>query len=385
MNSRFVLSELTDALVKAGHRRREAEDFVRAFFAKIEEYVFLGESVKITGLGTFKLTRIAARESVNVNTGDRIEIAEHYKLSFLPDSSLKEAVNAPYAQLEPIALDPDPDRSEEVSSKDVRQSLRETQARPDGRSAAASVAESAPKDFPVKNRDAVKKKEEPVFQVEEQKPEEKNDKKGTTIAWIIFVLLAMALIVYALCSTVFRSDSQPVRRPRPVVRHEVVTEVPSNPRNEVAGSAVLQTPPVAESASKPEATSKTDEVASKTEVTPTTGGGSKPDAVPTTGRADVSAEGMMDAAQWEVMKEITLGRGERLTLIAQEYYGDRVFWVYLYEANRDRISNPNKMAVGTRIRIPKAPASVVNPRDSASLRRAADLEDYYKKKFAAKK
>ena len=61
--------------------------------------------VKINGLGTFKVTDVASRSSVDVNTGEKIEIKGHKKLTFLPADSLKEKVNQPFAMFEPVEID----------------------------------------------------------------------------------------------------------------------------------------------------------------------------------------------------------------------------------------------------------------------------------------
>lgn len=354
MNNRYVLSDLVDALVKAGHKRRDAEEFARVFFAQIEEQVFRGDTVKVKGLGLFRLILSGARESVNVNTGERIKIDEHYKLQFLPEAGLKEMVNAPYAHLDPIPLD-------------------------DETAAALAAKTDAVSDEPADDAkpEIAPVKEAPVFEVEESQPREnqKSDKKGTTIAWIIFVLLALALIVYALCSTVFSGDNQNARRGRPVVRNEVVTEVPAAPAAEQAAQTAEQVPAAQPAGNQATVAGKAGEVAGQKNSQ--TAQAAQP-------VAEKSAAAV-DASKWEVQREITLGQGERLTLVAQKYYGDKVYWVYLYQANRDRIPNPNKITAGTKIRIPVAPASVVNPKDPASLQKAAALEEAYRKQFATKK
>lgn len=68
-------------------------------FELIEEALVTEKYVKVKGLGTFKLTEVESRESVNVNTGERIEIQGHTKISFTPDSSMKDLINKPFAHL----------------------------------------------------------------------------------------------------------------------------------------------------------------------------------------------------------------------------------------------------------------------------------------------
>ena len=81
--------------------------FAEAFQSIFEEALLQDKILKISGLGTFKLIPVESRKSVNVNTGEEIEIAGHYKLTFAPDASLKDKVNEPLAHLETVELDED--------------------------------------------------------------------------------------------------------------------------------------------------------------------------------------------------------------------------------------------------------------------------------------
>ena len=69
------------------------------------------KQVKIKGLGTFKVTSVSARESVNVNTGERIVLDGHDKISFTPDATMRDIVNAPFAQFETVNIEDDADIS----------------------------------------------------------------------------------------------------------------------------------------------------------------------------------------------------------------------------------------------------------------------------------
>lgn len=60
--------------------------------------------VKVKGLGTFKLTEVESRESVNVNTGERFQIQGHNKISFTPDTTMKDLINKPFAHFETVIL-----------------------------------------------------------------------------------------------------------------------------------------------------------------------------------------------------------------------------------------------------------------------------------------
>lgn len=105
MNNKLGIQDLALALAERyGMDQKSAQTFVKTVFEIVEEYVAIDKLVKIKGFGTFKLTNVSDRESINVNTGERIVIAGHTKLSFTPDSALKDAVNQPFSDFETTPL-----------------------------------------------------------------------------------------------------------------------------------------------------------------------------------------------------------------------------------------------------------------------------------------
>lgn len=82
----------------------DATAFVAAFFDQIREGLAQDKQVKVSGLGTFKLQPVKARESVNVNTGERLVINGHDKMAFTPDNAMKELVNRPFADFETVMI-----------------------------------------------------------------------------------------------------------------------------------------------------------------------------------------------------------------------------------------------------------------------------------------
>lgn len=99
----------------------KAEAFTKNFFDIIIEGLEQDGIVKINGLGTFKVTDVASRGSVNVNTGEKIEIKGHRKLTFIPADALKEQVNMPFAMFEPVEVDDtyQPDSAEENDAEEI--------------------------------------------------------------------------------------------------------------------------------------------------------------------------------------------------------------------------------------------------------------------------
>ena len=101
MNERLTIQDLTDLLAaKHSMTKKDAEVFVKEFFLLIEQALENEKTVKIKGLGTFKLIDVDSRESVNVNTGERFQIKGHTKVSFSPDANLRDTINKPFAHFE---------------------------------------------------------------------------------------------------------------------------------------------------------------------------------------------------------------------------------------------------------------------------------------------
>lgn len=89
---------------KAEIPESEVAGFAQELFALIAETISEDEWVKIKDFGTFKLIPVQARESVDVNTGEKIEIPAHYRLNFLPSTALRELVNKPFSHFETTLL-----------------------------------------------------------------------------------------------------------------------------------------------------------------------------------------------------------------------------------------------------------------------------------------
>lgn len=89
---------------KTGISQQDAELFIRKMFDVVNEGLQTDKQVKMKWLGTFKVTSVKDRESVDVNTGERIVIEGRDKISFTPDTILKEIINKPFAQFETVVV-----------------------------------------------------------------------------------------------------------------------------------------------------------------------------------------------------------------------------------------------------------------------------------------
>lgn len=149
MSDKLNHSDLSALLAKeAKISGAKAELFTKSMFELIIEGLEQDGIVKINGLGTFKITDVADRSSVNVNTGEKIEIKGHKKIAFLPADTLKESVNQPFAMFEPVEVDEnykdEDDSTEAVVTEDAVEELTDAVETVEEASVAAEIVEEVP-------------------------------------------------------------------------------------------------------------------------------------------------------------------------------------------------------------------------------------------------
>lgn len=157
---------------KHGLTQAEAERFISKMFEVANEGLHEDKLLKIKWLGTFKVAPVKDRESVDVNTGERIVIEGRDKISFTPDNILKEIVNKPFAQFETVVVNDGVD----FSDIDEKFSLQAVPAEPiaaemprtigEQKTAEASIGQPESKSFDEsKNTDAQKVADQPTAEV----------------------------------------------------------------------------------------------------------------------------------------------------------------------------------------------------------------------------
>lgn len=185
MDAKLNHSDLSALLAKeANISGAKAEQFTKAMFDLIIEGLEKDGIVKINGLGTFKVTEVASRSSVNVNTGEKFEIKGHRKLTFTPADALRENVNQPFAMFEPVEVDDSyTDNDEDVESIDeetaaesVAETVVEEEATEEVREESITVEETAQERFIPTEEEMPAEEETPaestVAEFEEEQPVE---------------------------------------------------------------------------------------------------------------------------------------------------------------------------------------------------------------------
>ncbi|MFZ4455319.1 MAG: HU family DNA-binding protein [Bacteroidales bacterium] len=321
MSNKLLLSDITDLLSEnAKISKKEAGAFLKVLFELVEEQLLIEKIVKIKGLGTFKLIWVESRRIANVNTGEIQEISGHYKPTFTPDAALAEAVNEPFAHLETMDLD-----DSSVADEPIAQKIEENHLNP---SKIEPVLEEEVR--PVLTTIHEDKTE---TEGEQESVEEETAPRKRSYKTLIFLILFVLLVGTGYYGSQFWETFQP------------------KPSQKIAADSIKSTP-------MDTTHLKADSVAV---------GNAKPASVSERKDSILTTE-MMEA-------------GSRLTRVALKYYGNKVFWVYLYQANKYVISNPNHVTAGTVLEIPNKEIYNIDANDPQSIATAKALESEIKKQF----
>lgn len=487
MNNKLTIQELATLLsVKSGKDVYETERFIREFITVVSEGLFSDKMVKVKGLGTFKIVLVEDRESIHVNTGERILIPAHYKCSFLPDNELKELVNRPFSIFETTEIGDaasfqDMEMADDSDEDDV-DSDSESDANEDGEDLSlpkSSVTENRinglldkemteeladPEDLPEIHspEEALTVDKQPNGQIDtvdspvsDDSPEEvsepyneetiemENPKEEDTIEVEDSIHMDETL------------SEEIDESPEADLASEVVDTIPDSQANELTPeiesssqvdsldkekeqtenreeiirvklASLSAKDPVAFIApeAKPKKRRKHGHTATKTffyiivggllvtasvalffyfqslEVrnavpimiesvsaiptetpAPTDSVFDESDSIPSNEKDSVpevvsEPQGTMQTEQVKTkyMDTVVIQTGDRLTLISLKYYGHKIFWVYLYLANKESIPNPNSVAIGTQIHIPVPETYNIDANDEQSIRKAAALQ-----------
>lgn len=179
MSEKLNHSDISALLAKeAGLSVAKADFFTKALFDIIIEGLEQDGIVKINGLGTFKVTDVADRSSVNVNTGEKIEIKGHRKLTFVPAESLKECVNRPFAMFEPVEID---DNYQDESDDEANGSDAVSEESSENMPAPFNAAE-VEEEMPLEDEERVDDEPKAAIPIEEEQARDEDDNVVSNVA-----------------------------------------------------------------------------------------------------------------------------------------------------------------------------------------------------------
>ncbi|WP_303326111.1 HU family DNA-binding protein [Barnesiella intestinihominis] len=379
MNEKLSFPDLVGLLSsKMNITKKEAETFLKEFFTVSTEIITSGEELRINGLGLFKPIWVEARGSINIQTGEPVEIPGHYKLSFIPDKVLREAVNAPFSSfsvevlndhvpIEDMTAVPSQDIDENndicntenvelQDSKEIREKEEEDEPiEPaheyiqEDKSADEESSEST-----VSSQEIEKFQEEIIQPESETKVEEKEEdcyedylrKSASRKSFWWGVLSAFGIIIICLAGGIFfmGNDSPYVVKIGEYTLSLGKQSIDSRPMNNNPESVVL-----------PENKDTLSEMEKDSVL-----------------KDSVISASPLAAPEVKPVIE-TIRSGVFLTTLARKYFGHKAFWVYIYEENKDVIKNPNQVPIGTRLTIPSASKYDIDANNRTSVEKAKAL------------
>lgn len=454
MDEKLSIYDIAEILTaKTGREKADIETFIETLIAVINDVITHNGVVRIKGIGSFKVIPVKERESIHVNTGERIVIPAHHKLSFLPDKILKEKINRPFAFFEAIETNEtennetassglsnddeedendEPITAEEPVQKPVREVTKatediapKTEENPapllvlpsedeikEGYKMTDKEIEKEPDDGPSEeraigshrasaaNRETLQKstiipiKQEIMSENNERKEQHVNEtpkshpvakpvvkkKKKETSNTSLYVILALLLLLLGVgIFYYFYYDRLSYEEFNSTTQHTQTTDdsfllpgdsaaVQESEKSEnvntsgVTASGTNEstaTSPVASTSStRKEQTASTASTSSKK----------------TTPQQTKPATDTSTSSDHNVMARVKVASGERLTLLAQKYYGNKVFWVYIYDFNKAKIPDPDRVPAGMEILIPAKEVYAINAQSSASIAQAKELQ-----------
>ena len=415
MNERLTIQDLTDLLAaKHSMTKKDAEAFVKEFFLLIEQALESENTVKVKGLGTFKLIDVDSRESVNVNTGERFQIKGHTKVSFSPDANLRDTINKPFAHFETVVLNentvledtPIEETEEEESGEEViptvipesiepqsqpkeeekeEMSLTEIQPIVEPRSIEPQSVVVEPKTVPVEKKEIITaeeiieqellranlKPESTIVRSQEGKSEmakgaevaqtaiqptpqknipDSSVKEKSPVPYLITIIILVLLLCGGVVLFIYYPDLFSSSSDKNALDMPPVTTQPVKP--EVQLSDTIEQDSVKDI--KPETP--------KTAITPTPVVPQKKEAVTPAKtenkviRQQPSTSVYLDSASYKITgtkTKYTVKEGETLTRVSLRFYGTKAMWPYIVKHNPDVIKNPNNVPYGTTIKIPE--------------------------------
>lgn len=375
MNDKVTLHELVDLFARKSQlSQADAALFAKEFLSLIEEALARDKYVKVKGLGTFKLITVDVMEETASNGPETTDGQSHTRVSFIPETGLKDLVNKPFAHFQPVLLKDEvhftdlPEGETEVESQETvieEEKTGETDVVIESptepateetdemlpQTEAASPIEEEPIQVSITEK-VIPEKEEVKEKQEDTLPEKEEripaadltpSGKEANVPWCMIASILLAgIFIGGIVTWVLTSGRRYI--PEQVVE-KLMNETQKTPAPVVPDSLqVADTLVVKKDSSLVQKKDTLKTVAKKEEKTPVV---STP--VP-------KRETLADTVEYQItgnQGSYTLKPGESLVRVALKFYGNKKLWPYLVKHNKAIIKNPDNVPVGTTIQIPQ--------------------------------
>lgn len=361
MNEKLNFHDLVGLLSeKAGITKKDAENFLREFFDLTTNALLEDKQVKIKNLGTFKIVDVHERESVDVRTGERVVIPPHSKVNFIPDTNLSKTINEPFAMFDPIEIRRDDpcSRPESQAKENGKNEGNNNPASKDELNSPDIVPNTIriPNDTPEHNR---------ILEKREKRNKRKRIKFLYPVIAIIAILIFAILYFIPDYDEIYQKSDYYISE----TNHEQENETQEQKINitEMEQSSIeSKTDNISEDSTN---TVNNPEISVDTPV--------KPEKQP-----EITVEKTVkNTERYSIVngiKKRKIAEGERLTLIALQEYGNKDFWIYLYEENKNMIKNPENVMSGMIIIIPPVSKYGIDKDNPESVKKAKELQQSLK-------
>ena len=379
--------------------------FLNQLIATIKEGLQKDKIVRISGLGTFKLQWVEPRKSVNISTGEPIVIEGYQKLSFTPEQNVKERINEPYADLEPVILDDngnviegqmpksDPMQKFDEQALEIKDLLAdlgadltneepaETETKVDEpivesneesaiEESAAEIVETPTVETPEVEAPKVEepKVETPeAAEVSSEKKSKEEKKEKPFRGWLVAIITVLSLIILLFICGLFLQNK--IEEWADMLNGKIGLEETMLDYEDYSSDAVssnANTVVLSNDSANTEAV--TDSATAESGDSSALAEDSKP--LPKT-------DFYKERIYTEFIGFETVREGSRLTWIAKKFYDNKELWVFIYEANRDKIKNPSTVTVGTQLKIPALPDELSDPNNMKAQHLIKKLQEQY--------
>lgn len=429
MNKKLSLTDLAEIL---SENQEISEDFLREFINVLVKNLKGDDTVKLKNFGVFKVVKVGERESVDVNTSEKIIIPAHQKITFSPDKKLKDAVNKPFSVFEPVLLEEgveidmsDADEGVVPAIEDVVQNENNNTWVEDGKYSITPTDESPKQTFTINDK--------PVIIM--PKSERRSDNLLYIICVCAVLLIAGGFYYFVIRGSDVQLEDATILQPNSALLMEedsldaenspyfaqenttepmseggqqdmsVVEKAKQERLQQLAQEEATKRAQAAEDraklmeernrisrGTKSEATVKQEqpkpevkpivaEAQSKTAPAPKVQSSESvaPPKSVATFKQNVQATTATTAkvepkpTTSGQAKSVVVKSGDTFRTLALQYYGSKDFWGYIYQANKAKVANPNSLSQGVTLVIPSASSLGIDANDASSVSKAKAL------------